>query len=83
MLSELEGRGWVVAEPPEPMDDESVIARVDGEKIRRGLRVETIEDRDDLIHERYRTGKFDLDVKVDFDIGRGQVKVERADGYED
>lgn len=81
-LRELEGRGWMMVEPPEPSDGENVVARHKGEPIKAGLRIEVIEDTADTIHTMYRTGQYDLEVRVDFDIGRGQVRVTKADGYE-
>jgi len=81
-LGELCGEGWTFIEPPEPSDEASVIGRCDGEKIRAGVRTETVTDSNSEMHYRYRSGQYDLDVKIDFDIGRGQVKVERAEGYE-
>jgi hypothetical protein len=83
MLSELAGKGWTVVDPPEPMDDSSVVARHNGEPIKAGVMMEELQDSPDVAHLLYRSGKYDLEVKIDFDIGRGQVKVERADGYED
>jgi len=83
MLSELSGNGWTVIEPPAPTDEASVVGRYDGEPIKAGVRIETVTDTDSEMHYKYRSGKYDLDVKIDFDIGRGQVRVERADGYED
>ena len=44
--------------------------------------LDIIEDTEDSIHTKYRSGRYDLEVKVDFDIGRGQVKVTEADGYD-
>jgi len=81
MLSELVGNGWVLAEPPLRKDDEQVVARVDGEPIRAGFLTEKVEDSSDAFHAVYRTGQYDLEVKVDFMSGHGQVRVERADGY--
>lgn len=83
MLSELEGRGWVMVEPPAKNDGDSVIARYNGDKIRAGFLLDIVEDTEEVVHRRYRSGKFDLDVKVDFDIGRGQVRVKRAEGYDE
>lgn len=82
MLGELVGRGWVMVEPPLERDSESTVARFNGQPINAGFLMERVEDSDDLVHMRYRSGKYDLDVKVDFDIGRGQVKVEEAEGYD-
>lgn len=82
-LSDLDGRGWVVVEPPLPEDGESVVARLNGDAIKAGFLMERISDEDDLLHVKYRSGRYNLEVKVDFEIGRGQVKVERAEGYSD
>jgi hypothetical protein len=81
MLSELSGKGWTFVEPPERLDEESVLARYDGEPIKGGVLVEKLEDKPDLIHSLYRTGPYDVEVKIDFSIGRGSVKVEKAEGY--
>lgn len=82
MLSELEGSGWTMAEPPEPTDGNSVVARVNGKPIKAGLLVEKKSDTSDEFHAVYRSGKYDLDVKVDFIGGHGQVRVEEASGYD-
>lgn len=82
MLSELSGEGWTFVEPPERLDEESVLARYDGEPIKGGVLVEKLEDKPDLIHSLYRTGPYDVEVKIDFGIGRGQVRVSDAEGYE-
>ena len=82
VFSELVGRGWVIVEPPLPEDGESTVARFNGEPIKSGFLLDRIEDSDDTIHMKYRSGKYDLEVKVDFDIGRGQARVKRAEGYE-
>lgn len=82
MLGELAGKGWTVVDPPAPQDGESVVARLDGEPIKAGFLTERIKDNESEFHSRYRTGSFDLDVKIDFSIGRGQIKVEEADGYD-
>ena len=81
-LAELCGEGWKFVTMPEATDEASVIARYGGEPIRAGVRTETVTDTQSEMHLRYRTGQYDLDIKIDFDIGRGQAKVERADGYE-
>lgn len=81
-LGELSGDGWTLAEPPLPGDDESVVARIDGEPIKAGFLMEKLSDTREEFHARYRSGKYDLDVKVDFDVGRGMVRVTEAEGYE-
>lgn len=82
MISNLEGRGWVMVGPPAQNDSESVVARYDGEPIKAGLLVDVVEDSEDVVHTQYRTGRYDLEVRVDFEIGRGQVRVEQAEGYD-
>lgn len=81
MLSELAGQGWTLAEPPRESDEESVVARVKNEPIRSGFLTERVEDTEDSLHVKYRTGRYDLEVKVDFVSGHGQVRVEEAPGY--
>lgn len=70
-----------MVEPPLAEDSESVVARHNGEPIKAGFLMERIEDSKSMFHARYRTGQYDLDVKIDFSVGRGQVRVERAEGY--
>lgn len=82
MLSELVGDGWVIVDPPVSSDGASTVARYNGEPINAGFLTETIVDKEDQYHVKYRSGQYDLEVKIDFVIGRGQVKVERAEGYE-
>lgn len=82
MLSELAGTGWTLAKPPQPEDDENVVARVDGDPIRAGFLIERVTDADDKLHVKYRTGKYDLEVKLDLVSGHGQVRVEEAEGYD-
>jgi len=81
MLRELDGEGWVMVDPPSSEDEHTVVARYANEPIRAGVLTEKVTDEPDVLHYKYRTGCYDLDVKVDFDIGRGLVKVERAEGY--
>jgi len=83
LLSKLCGQGWEFLQPPEPTDAPSCIGRYDDEPIKAGVRTETISDNESEMHYKYRSGQYDLEVKIDFDIGRGQVRVERADGYDD
>jgi len=80
-LAQLSGEGWTFVEPPARLDDETVLGRYEGEPIKGGVLVEKIADEPDLIHSLYRTGPYDVEVKVDFGIGRGQVKIEQAEGY--
>lgn len=71
-----------MVEPPREDDEASVVARYNGRPIKAGFRTEIIEDSETTIHTVYRSGKFDLELKIDFEIGRGQVKVQEADGYD-
>ena len=82
MLSKLAGQGWTLAEPPLESDEESVVARVKGEPIRSGFLTERVKDTENSLHVKYRTGRYDLELKVDAVSGHGQVKVEEAEGYE-
>jgi len=82
MLSDISGEGWTLVEPPEKMDEPSVIGRYEDQPIKAGILMEKIVDGSDELHYKYRSGKYDLDVRIDFEIGRGQVKVEEAPGYE-
>lgn len=80
-LSKLEGKGWFAVEPPEPQDEDSVVARYNGEPVKAGFLTERVKDAEDEVYYRYRSGAFDLDVKIDFLIGQGQIRVQRAEGY--
>jgi hypothetical protein len=81
VLSKLAGRGWTLVEPPLPTDPHSVVARYNGEPIKAGFKMEE-EDNDGEHYSKHRSGEYNLEVKVDFDVGRGQVRVTEADGYE-
>lgn len=83
MLGELCGKGWTVVEPPEIEDDENTVARYNDEPIKSGFLMERIEDSETVFHAKYRSGQYDLEVKVDYEIGRGQVKVQEAEGYDE
>jgi len=83
MLSKLEGKGWTMVEPPLERDGESVVARFNGEPVKAGFLIDVIEESETTFHSQYRSGQYDLEVKIDFDIGRGQVKVTRAEGYDE
>lgn len=72
-----------MVEPPLARDGESVVARCNGETVKAGFLMDVIEEDDTLFHAQYRSGRYDLEVKIDFDIGRGQVKVTEAPGYLD
>lgn len=80
-LSDLVGRGWVSVEPPLDRDESSVVARYKGRPLKAGFMIEDKSD-DDELHVKYRSGRYDLEVKIDFEVVRGQAKVEEADGYE-
>lgn len=80
-LKTLEGKGWMIVEPPREDDPSNVIARYDGEPIRAGLLRERITDTDEMFEACYRSGPFDVRIKVDFSIGVGQIRVDRAEGY--
>jgi len=81
-LSELVGRDWVPVDPPKRADTDSTIARYDGEPIKVGFLIDRIEDTSDVFHSCYRSGKYDVQIKIDFDIGRGMINVTQAQGYE-
>lgn len=81
MLSKLAGDGWKMVEPPHEQDEQSVIARYNGEPIKAGFMMEE-EDNDGEFYSKFRSGQYDLEIKVDFDVGRGMVRVEKAEGYE-
>jgi hypothetical protein len=82
MLGKLSGKGWTPVRPPSPRDENSVVGRYNGEPIKAGFRTDVIEDTDSVMHTKYRSGQYDLEVKIDFEIGRGQVRVSEAKGYE-
>ena len=82
MLSDLCERGWVVAQPPREEDDSSVIARVQGEPVKAGFKIETVKNDDQIVHERFRSGQYDVSLKIDYMIGRSQLRVDRAEGYD-
>lgn len=81
-LEELAGEGWVLVDPPARRDGESVIARHDGEPIKAGVLTDKIQDSEYEVHRKYRSGCYDVEIKVDFEIGRGRLHVERAEGYD-
>ena len=75
------GEGWVAADPPLQRDDGSVVARCNGHPIKAGFRTETVEDSDEEFHVIYRTGVYDVELRLDFLTGETAIKVERAEGY--
>lgn len=81
-LAELAGNGWTVVQPPEPTDEQSVVGRYNGEPIKGGVRTAVKADTESAAHYQYRSGKYDLEVKIDFDIGRGMIRVAEAEGYD-
>ncbi len=83
MLHKLEGNGWTMVEPPLERDGESVVARFNGEPVKAGFLMDVIEESESTFHSQYRSGQYDLEVKIDFEIGRGQVKVTEAEGYDE
>jgi hypothetical protein len=83
MLGKLEGNGWTMVEPPLERDSESVVARWNGEPVKAGFLMDVIEESQTTFHSLYRSGRYDLEVKIDFEIGRGQVRVEEAEGYDE
>jgi hypothetical protein len=80
MLEELVGKGWVLVRPPLDRDEESVVARYRGEKIKAGF---VIEERngDDEVYVKFRSGQYDLEVKIDFLARQGELRVSKAPGY--
>jgi len=72
-----------MVEPPLERDGESVVARFNGEPVKAGFLMDVIEESETTFHSQYRSGQYDLEVKIDFDIGRGQVKVTEAEGYDE
>lgn len=80
-LSELAGNGWVLVDPPCEHDESSVVARHRGQPIKAGFTVEE-EEEDGELYFKFRSGRYDLELKVDFDVGHGQVRVQEADGYD-
>lgn len=87
VLGEIAGDGWVEADPP-PLDaDESVVALVDGETVKMGTTATTIREDRSCVHRRFRTGPYDVDVKIESADGEialgGYVKVEHVDDYDE
>lgn len=68
-------------EPPRERDEESVVGRVNGEPLRAGFKVEEDVGESESYF-KFRSGQYDLEVKIDFDVGRGQARISLADGYE-
>lgn len=81
MLQNLAGSGWVLVDPPLDRDDPNVVARYKGEPIKAGFTMEE-EEGDGELYFKFRSGQYDLELKVDFDVGHGQVRVQEADGYD-
>lgn len=80
-LKELCGDGWIMVEPPLASDSEYVVARYNGEPIKVGFLIETITDTHNEFHARYRSGQYNVEVRVQFEVGRGTIRVTEADGY--
>ena len=81
-LGELCGDGWVLVEPPMEHDSQHVVARYNGKAVKAGLLIDIIEDLRDVFHACYRTGCYDLDVRIHFDIGRGEIRVNKVSSYD-
>ena len=81
MIKDLSGKGWFQVAPPRSSDDENVIARYDGEPINSGFLIDKYTDTMEMFHGLYRSGRYDIELKVDFDIGRARMQIEEADGY--
>lgn len=85
VLNEIAGDGWVEADPPSLDADSSVVAVVDGEPVKMGTTATTIREDKSCVHRRFRTGPYDVDVKIESADGQialaGHVKVEYVDDY--
>lgn len=81
MLNKLEGKGWTLVQPPDDYDEPSVVARYNGEPIRAGFTMEEREG-DNEMYFKFRSGQYDVELKVDFEVAHGQIKVTKAEGYE-
>lgn len=81
MLKDLAGRGWIVVDPPLDRDEQSVVARYQGHPIRAGFTMEE-NGGDEQVYAKFRSGKYNLELKVDFLAGHGQLRVQEADGYD-
>lgn len=82
-LKNICGAGWQTVQPPLPVDESSVIARCNGQPIRAGFEVETLEDTENVMHKKFRTGCYDIELRLysGARTASGELKVERADGY--
>jgi len=83
LLNELAGAGWKNVQAPHSVDDESVIARWQGEPIKAGFETETVEESDAVFHKKFRTGCYDMELRLYSTphSASGEIKVEEADGY--
>jgi hypothetical protein len=88
-LQELCGKGWEPLDPStneQELSDKRVIGNYKGETITVGFRIEEVAyEEGELLHEVYRTGQYDVHLKIESlsqDMAEGQIKVERADGYD-
>lgn len=80
-LADLAGKGWTLVDPPLESDPAAVVARYNGHAIKAGFTMEESEE-NGVFYSKFRSGKYDLELKVDFDVGHGQVRVNEADGYD-
>jgi len=89
-LADLEGNGWYDADPP-PLDaDMGVVGVVEGFQVRVPPRFELSEspitETEDKIHRRFRTGKYNVDLRLHIAadmVSQGEIKVEEAEGYDE
>lgn len=81
-LKDLAGTGWNLVEPPLEDDEQSVIARHRGSPVKAGFKLEESED-DGEYYSKFRSGQYDVEIKVDFNVGRAQLRVTEASGYGD
>jgi hypothetical protein len=89
-LKDLADNGWYDAKPPALNDDIKVIGIIRGFRVRVPQQFELSESpitmNDELIHRRFRTGKYDVDLRLHIAgdmVMNGEIKVETADGYDE
>jgi hypothetical protein len=89
-LKDLADNGWYDAKPPALNDDIKVIGIIRGFRVRVPQQFELSESpitmNDELIHRRFRTGKYDVDLRLHIAgdmVTNGEIKVETAEGYDE